>query len=304
MADSPLGRLAVPTGPPAIATSAARPEIERYWPSRTVASTGHDDRAAIAVWLEPPADMGRPIWRDVLEHDPAFGPEERSARSGPFWERLREGPMRLWGRIAAKDAARRIGSWPGSRSSLALIRPTWIDPQRTPLGQAESCGLARGGRPGHHADRSRSPTPRAWPWPWLRTNPRHPRPGIDIEPIVEPRTARLRDVGLPAASERALARPRGAGQDRRDEWVARFWCVKEATAKATGLGFVDGPVGGRRSRRLSWRMGAGRPELLRVDADHGLPRSLPGPIRVRHSIRRGDHRVWAWTLGEREPNDD
>src|SRR5262249_55643963 len=34
--------------------------------------------AAAAVWLEPPADMGRPVWRDVLEQI-MLGPAERAA---------------------------------------------------------------------------------------------------------------------------------------------------------------------------------------------------------------------------------
>ena len=32
---------------------------------------------AVAVWLEPPADMGRPVWRDVLEHV-QMGADERA----------------------------------------------------------------------------------------------------------------------------------------------------------------------------------------------------------------------------------
>ncbi len=59
-----------------------------------------------AVWLEPPADMGRPVWRDVLEYN-QLGPVERTAHwaeGGPDDQRSR----RLWARIAAKEAARRI----------------------------------------------------------------------------------------------------------------------------------------------------------------------------------------------------
>ena len=35
-------------------------------------------RRTPAVWLEPPADMGRPVWRDVLEQT-QLGPAERAA---------------------------------------------------------------------------------------------------------------------------------------------------------------------------------------------------------------------------------
>ncbi len=60
-----------------------------------------------AVWLAPPADMGRPVWRDVLEST-QLGPAERAAhlaQGGADLGRSR----RLWGFIAAKEAARRIG---------------------------------------------------------------------------------------------------------------------------------------------------------------------------------------------------
>ncbi len=67
---------------------------------------GDASSRAMAVWLAPPADMGRPVWRDVLEQT-QLGPEELAAHlalGGP--ERRRS--HRLWGRVAAKEAARRI----------------------------------------------------------------------------------------------------------------------------------------------------------------------------------------------------
>ncbi len=78
---------------------------------------------AKAVWLEPPADMGRPVWRDVLEQT-QLGPSERAAHldlGGP--ERRRS--HRLWGWIAAKEAARRIwqadGRPPMYPADLAVV---------------------------------------------------------------------------------------------------------------------------------------------------------------------------------------
>jgi phosphopantetheinyl transferase len=114
--------------------------------------------------------------------------------------------------------------------------------------------------------------------------------GIDVEPIVE------RSAGFEATAflpgERALIGDR-SGADRA-EWVARLWCAKEATAKATGLGFVDGPSGVE-------VVEIGRDGALAVQLRGGLAAACPelarGSIRV-HSIRRGDH-IWAWTLGER-----
>ena len=42
------------------------------------AADGISRKPAKAVWLEPPADMGRPVWRDVLEQI-QLGPHERAA---------------------------------------------------------------------------------------------------------------------------------------------------------------------------------------------------------------------------------
>ncbi|HZW33742.1 MAG TPA: polyketide synthase, partial [Isosphaeraceae bacterium] len=63
-------------------------------------------RAAKAVWLAPPADMGRPVWRDVLEQT-QLGPAERAAHLAEGGGERRRA-HRLWGIIAAKEAARRL----------------------------------------------------------------------------------------------------------------------------------------------------------------------------------------------------
>ena len=82
------------------------------------------DRTGVAVaWLAPPADMGRPVWRDVLEQT-QLGPAERLehlAMGGSEEVRSR----RLWGRIAAKEAARRLwqaeGRAPTYPADLAIV---------------------------------------------------------------------------------------------------------------------------------------------------------------------------------------
>ncbi len=63
-----------------------------------------DDASRItAVWLEPPADMARPVWRDVLEWV-QLSPAERQADHA-----LGEvDTSRTWTKIAAKEAARRL----------------------------------------------------------------------------------------------------------------------------------------------------------------------------------------------------
>ena len=84
---------------------------------------GAAPRDIIAVWLAPPGDMARPVWRDVLEQI-QLGPEEQAAclaLGGPETERTH----RLWGRIAAKEAARRLwlaaGDPPRYPADLAII---------------------------------------------------------------------------------------------------------------------------------------------------------------------------------------
>jgi hypothetical protein len=60
----------------------------------------------VIVWLEPPADMGKPVWRDVLEWI-SLGPEERR-RNHAWREDERAFTHRVWGLVAAKEAARRL----------------------------------------------------------------------------------------------------------------------------------------------------------------------------------------------------
>ena len=69
--------------------------------------------------------MGRPVWRDVLEQI-QLGPAERAALLGSVTNERRR-RHKLWGRIAAKEAARRLwhaaGKPPVYPADLA-IRPT------------------------------------------------------------------------------------------------------------------------------------------------------------------------------------
>ena len=88
------------------------------------------DRAA-AVWLEPPPDMGRPVWRDVLEHV-QLGLDERAdylALPGPDARRTH----RLWGRIAAKEAVRRVGRARGEPDTYPADLIVAPDPQGRPI---------------------------------------------------------------------------------------------------------------------------------------------------------------------------
>jgi phosphopantetheinyl transferase len=104
-----------------------------------------------------------------------------------------------------------------------------------------------------------------------------------VEAIVD------RPEGFEAAAftpaERSLL-DRWTGADRA-EWITRFWCAKEAAAKAIGVGLADG---------LSVA------EVIRLDAATGVVhvRLAAGhtndPLRVL-TARRAEH-AWAWTLEE------
>ncbi len=64
----------------------------------------------------------------------------------------------------------------------------------------------------------------------------HPQIGIDIETIV-PREKSFLDIAF-CANELSILNRIDSG---RQEWVARFWCAKEAVGKAFGRGLEHGP---------------------------------------------------------------
>ena len=238
------------------------------------------ENEAIAVWLEPPADMGRPVWRDVLEHV-QMGPDERAdylALPGPDFRRTH----RLWGRIAAKEAVRRLWFDLGG----SPIYPADLIVERGPLGRPILHSRLEPGRDDlpvisiAHVDGVAVALASLDPLAKV---------GIDVEPIVE-RSSGFEATAFSPGERAILGGHVGPG---RAEWIARLWCAKESAAKATGLGFVDGPSGA---------------EVVVVDPDGSLGVCLRGglaeacgglsrgPIRVV-TARRGDY-VWAWTLGE------
>jgi phosphopantetheinyl transferase (holo-ACP synthase) len=226
-----------------------------------------------AVWLAPPADMGRPVWRDVLEQA-QLGPAERAehlALGGSEHVRSR----RLWGRIAAKEAVRRIwraeGRGPVYPADLAIITD---ESGRTVLARfddlsdrmlpsiaiAEADGVA------------------------LAVAVREPgaRPGIAVAPIPH-RPDGLAESAF-TSGERALL-SRWAGPALL-EWAARFQCAREAAIAAAGTGSATGPQAG---------------EVVRADESSGavhvrLDATSAKPLRVA-TARRGEY-AWALTLRE------
>ncbi|WP_165219839.1 type I polyketide synthase [Aquisphaera insulae] len=93
-----------------------------YWPSRyrdvfrapdailvgePLELRGVDPAEAAAVWLAPPADMSRPVWRDVLEAV-QLSPEELEEARGEHGGSESRRAESLRGKVAAKEAVRRL----------------------------------------------------------------------------------------------------------------------------------------------------------------------------------------------------
>jgi hypothetical protein len=225
------------------------------------------DSSVRAVWLEPPADMGRPVWRDVLEHT-QLGPEERAEHlqvGGPEDIRSR----RLWSRIAAKEAARRL----------------WSDEGRGPTYPADLAVAA------DEAGRSivlRVDDPRDRSLPSVAIADAE---GVAVaiavrDPRIRPGIAVASIAGEPALTpgERTLLARWPAPEQ--SEWSVRFRCAREAAIRAAGAGFATG-LPAAEVVRLDESSGAVQVRIASIESS---------PIRVTTG-RRGEY-AWAWTLGE------
>ncbi|MHB1555979.1 MAG: acyltransferase domain-containing protein [Isosphaeraceae bacterium] len=216
------------------------------------------------VWLASPADMGRPVWRDVLEAT-QLGPAERAghlAAGGTESERSH----RLWGRIAAKEAARRIWRAAGRAATYPADLAVVDEPGRTILtrvndpgdrslpaiaiGQAEGVAVAIAVR-----------SPEA-------------RPGIAVATVLPDD-----DEADLTATERELL---DGLSHTRAEWLARFRCAREAAVRCVGTGLDGHPA------EIVGAEGTGG--ALRVRPNSTAPETL-----LVHTNRRGEF-AWAWTL--------
>jgi len=154
-----------------------------------------------AVWLEPPADMGKPVWRDVLACV-QLGPDERAADRA----RVEDGPGlslsgRVRGRTAAKEAARRL----------------W---------------LARGGEPVYPADLALEGDPDGSPR--LRSLAEPGRTDLPAVAVAHAEGVAVALASLDPSARLGVAVARlGAGEDERE---ARLRCAREAVLMAAGEG--------------------------------------------------------------------
>ena len=193
---------------------------DRVFVGETLELPGIPADSAVAVWLEPPLDMAKPVWGDVMEWV-QLGPDERTACRRELAPASSH-TERVWGRIAAKECARRLWMEQGSgavfpgdltvtpdnrgRPSItSLLDPGRDDMPALSIAHTEGVAVAMG-------QRTRS------------------RVGIDVETIVE------REPGFSVCvpnSERRNCSPSPADGPERANG-SRIWCAGRAVAKATG----------------------------------------------------------------------
>ena len=213
-----------------------------YWPGRyrdhfrspervhvgEALDLGAQSEGLAAVWLEPPGEMGRPVWRDVLERV-QLGPREREAlRAQGGGDGLFT--RRLWGRVAAKEAVRRLWTERGGPdvypADLSIeesgdgrfeVRALWDlelgDLPSVAIGHAE--GVAVG----------------------IALMDPNARLGIAVARV---------GVGEESAKVEGLDRDSfdrlGIGNVDGNEWAARIRCAREALRRALGVGESDGAL--------------------------------------------------------------
>ncbi len=157
-------------------------------------------RGLRAVWLAPPSDMGRPVWRDVLEQTQLAPTELARHLADGGSEDIRS--RRVWGRIAAKEAARRLwldqGQAPTYPADLAVVEAT------------ERLVLTRIDRP---EDRS------------LPSIAIADADGVAVALAALDPATRL-GVAIEAIADG-------------EEWAARRTCAREAASRAIGSPFVE-----------------------------------------------------------------
>ena len=231
------------------------------------------------MWLAPPGDMARPVWRDVLEWT-QLGPEERSGCLG-------------LGGTEVRRTQQALGPNRGQRGCPADLAGGWR--ARTLSGRpgrrirSERTAFAPGPEPGPRIAvslRSRSRTPRGSPSRWRLVTPAPGPASTSSRCFQSPEQPDTSDF---SAGELALLGP---------------WSGPVATG-------VDGKVrrgqaGSRQGRRHRPRRGdsPGRSTIRRrPDRDDGRrgecsASGLAGESLRVQTARRGEH-VWAWTLGER-----
>lgn len=240
------------------------------------------DRSMQGVWFEPPADFGKPIWRDVLEWV-QLGPEERAAVSACVGSE-REATLELWRRVAAKEAIQR---WLKSRGAPMVFPADMVlelDAQHGERSVRFLGDLSQSHRP-LVAMASSERVALA-----LATFDQGTRPGVALVSLENFPSE------LPNQDEGRLLEPFATSPHQRLEWMARLSCAKQAYLNAMG-GNPDRSPCDLEVSRVDDATGE---VFVALRSEAGVTGDRLGatPLRVV-TARRGEDHVWAWTVGAR-----
>jgi malonyl CoA-acyl carrier protein transacylase/phosphopantetheinyl transferase (holo-ACP synthase) len=195
--------------------------ISNRWPEATPASWA---KRGVCVRLEPPMDLHQPAMQMVTAQMTLSSDEMREYR------RLTVPPKKrfdwVFGRLAAKDAVR-LAWWERHDerffpADLEIKHDEHGRPFAIHLGYGESAEMPLVSIT--HAEGVMGSLASFEPYA-----------GIDLEKI-EPREASFESVAFDDVERRLLDQAK-----ERAEAVTRFWCAKEAVAKALGRGMSQGP---------------------------------------------------------------
>ena len=224
-----------------------------------------DDPMLRAVWMEPPVNMGKPVWRDVLEWC-QLSPEERDENRA-LSDAEPALSHRIWTRVAAKEVARRL--WLDQGLPSVYPADLGIDVDQAGNLHVQPMGGIPGGDPATIAVTASEGIVLA-----VGTVDASAKIGVSIERIGVGGSSRY------TSDERSwLDLNTTTGPDR-TEWTLRFVTAKKAAGKATGL----------------------KLEVIEADLETGTltlraeqsPDERLLPVRTG---RRGDH-VWAVATGK------
>jgi phosphopantetheinyl transferase (holo-ACP synthase) len=216
--------------------------------------------------------MGRPVWRDALEQTQLESGERAAHLALGGTEHQRS--HRLWERIAAKEAARRLWKDEGRPAAypadLAVVNDERGGPRMTrfdhsgadpmpaiAIAHAEGVAVA------------------------IATQDPSARPGIDVMAIAD-RSAEFESATFTPSERSLLDR---WPEPSRAEWIARFHCARIAAIRANGMGSASDPA---------------HAEILGADERTGVVLvrthpSDPGRLVRVVTARRAEY-VWAWAL--------
>jgi malonyl CoA-acyl carrier protein transacylase/phosphopantetheinyl transferase len=255
--------------------------VTEEWPvwGRTDLKSVPQPRDISCRRVQPAPDNLQPVWRNAFAHV-ALSPAEWAEFRDLKWPEQRKNDW-LFGRGAAKDAVRRlwaerygdrlfpadmeIDADPHGRPVVRLRGPArWQELPNISITHSGGvmAALAAFGRP----------------------------VGIDLERI-QHRKESFEEIAFDEEERRLL----GQFSSHRDEAITRFWCAKEAVAKALGRGLAEGP------RSLGVRAADPQTGAVQLALGPLLADAYPElrmDLLVAHTIREGEWIV-ATTFCER-----